>query len=222
MLLLHFLCEAQGQSEDPGVGGALRTPEAGHIRGALEQGEVAKSFLRYLWPRSCLRPGLGFNPSGVINSGGLGANRLHPPARRVANWYAGGRRKGFFILLKIFLFLPFISAALVCILRFLRDPGPWCLKPFPGHGGASVRKGVEVPWSCPGLTGRGSTVAPPLLCPHRFLSLGWGSLLGAPHSWGPGSWLPCLAWGLTRETQPVPRRLRAHRGSYFYPSQTCP
>lgn len=89
-------------------------------------------------------------------------------------------------------------------------------------GGASVRKGVEVPWSCPGLTGRGSTVAPPLLCPHRFLSLGWGSLLGALHSWGPGSWLPCLAWGLTRETQSVPRRLRAHRGLYFYPSQTCP
>lgn len=39
------LCEAQGQSEGPGVGGALRTPGAGHIRGALEQGGVAKTFL---------------------------------------------------------------------------------------------------------------------------------------------------------------------------------
>ena len=40
-------------------------------------------------------------------------------------------QEGVFHPLKNFLFLPFISATLLCILQFLRDPGLWCLKPPP-------------------------------------------------------------------------------------------
>lgn len=120
--------------------------------------------------------------------------------RRVANWCAGGRRKGssFFHPLKNVPLSPFHLCCTALYPTVPQRSRSVVSQTLPGTRWGLSEEGCRGPRSCPGLIGWGSAVAPPLLCPHRFLSLGWGVCWQHPTAGVPAAGSP--AWhGVSQE-----------------------